>query len=59
MTDRTTGLQKHLDERCEEEVGNIAAVLRGWKRTHPRKQLDEPVYTRWNFGRLRSASNWN
>ncbi len=42
MADRTKGLQKHLDERAEQEVQNMAAVLRELEKTI-REQLDEPV----------------
>jgi hypothetical protein len=42
MTDRTKGLQKTLDERCEQEVANIAAVLRELEKTI-RAQLDAPA----------------
>ena len=42
MTDRTKGLQKTLDERCGQEVDNIAAVLRELDKTI-RAQLDEPA----------------
>ena len=42
MTDRTTGLQKILDERCEQEVANITAVLSELEKTI-REQLDEPA----------------
>jgi len=42
MTDRTSGLQKNLDERCEQEVANIGTVLRELEMTI-RTQLDEPT----------------
>ena len=42
MTDRTKGLQKNLDERSEQEVANIAAVLQELDKTI-RSQLDEPA----------------
>ncbi len=41
MTDRTKGLQKYLDERCEQEVANIVTILRELEKTI-RSQLDEP-----------------
>jgi superfamily II DNA or RNA helicase len=42
MTDRTKGLQKGLDERCDQEVANITAILQELQQTI-REQLDEPV----------------
>jgi hypothetical protein len=42
MADRTKGLQKNLDERAENEVQSMTAVLRELEKTI-REQLDEPV----------------
>ena len=42
MADRTKGLQKHLDERAEQDVQHMTTVLQELDRTI-REQLDEPV----------------
>ena len=57
MTDRTKGLQKTLDERCEQEVANITTVLRELEKTIRRNSMSQPV--RWNSGQRRNASSLN